>query len=509
MKKTIMLFIFITYIFILNSSIIFNESFNVSSPPTGWVIQGYEDTIPKTNSDFFVNDSGNNVLRLTENAINQRSSAFFTAQSVTNIGWTLTAEIRIGLPDDNNLNQSGEGMTFVWFDARNLSVNSQLIGSADGVGVGEQGSPLGLDGYGVEFDHFKSAGEDSKEYAHIVRLADDFSHYYAEGSTTNYDEEDFSSNENYYYKSGWINVKIECTEHNDSEHIGEAKVVLSWWKAGDPGSSKTWYIDKDPNYGPQIDEAYETFPAFFGITGATPNNSKTSTHDIRNFKLEGVEQALPVTLSSFTATYFKGNAQLQWITQSESNNLGWNIYRNTNDNPEEAVQINYDLIPGSGTTTDVTNYNYFDESIDFLIDTNYLQNGDNVWYWLESRSVAGSSELFDPVVMTINNPGQEDPTPDIPDNLGLMQNYPNPFNPDTYISFNLKEGCDVELTIFNTKGQKIKTLFQGFAEGDTEYPHTFNWDGTNNDGSAVESGVYLYRLKSKKGSVSKKMILMQ
>ncbi len=221
------------------------------------------------------------------------------------------------------------------------------------------------------------------------------------------------------------------------------------------------------------------------------------------------DDPLPVTLSTFSGIYFNGNAQLQWITQSETNNLGWNIFRSLSDNVEESLQINEIIINGAGTTTNPTQYSYIDESLPLYMYQNYVNNGDLVNYWLESISVSGETVLHGPVAITVIDEGQQYETPDIQKDLGLLPNYPNPFNPNTYISFNLKESSEVELTVFNTKGQKIKTIFKGYAEGNTDYPHIFQWDGTNEDGVSVKSGVYLYRLKSDNDSETKKMILLK
>jgi len=95
----------------------------------------------------------------------------------------------------------------------------------------------------------------------------------------------------------------------------------------------------------------------------------------------------------------------------------------------------------------------------------------------------------------------------IPDNnLALSQNFPNPFNPSTRIDFQVQESTDIDLEVYNIKGQKVRTLVDGFkATGN----HSVEWDGTNDQGKNVTSGLYFYRLSSKKFSSTKKMILLQ
>ncbi len=73
-----------------------------------------------------------------------------------------------------------------------------------------------------------------------------------------------------------------------------------------------------------------------------------------------------------------------------------------------------------------------------------------------------------------------------------ISNYPNPFNPETTISFSIPNESEIELTVFNIKGQKIKTLARNeFAKGS----HSIIWNGDDDNGKTISSGVYLYKLK--------------
>jgi len=89
----------------------------------------------------------------------------------------------------------------------------------------------------------------------------------------------------------------------------------------------------------------------------------------------------------------------------------------------------------------------------------------------------------------------------------LYQNYPNPFNPNTRISFQLSEQSSVELSIFNIKGQKVKTLVpkQIFEKG----LHEFEWYGKDDNNRSVTSGIYFYKLNSLKKVSVKKMLLLK
>ena len=102
-----------------------------------------------------------------------------------------------------------------------------------------------------------------------------------------------------------------------------------------------------------------------------------------------------------------------------------------------------------------------------------------------------------------------DNTP-IPVRTELIGNFPNPFNPETTISFTLKETANVGITIFNLKGEKIKTLID---EEKNAGSYNVIWNGMNKTGNIVPSGIYFYKMVSEGNSgrytSTKKMILLK
>ena len=90
--------------------------------------------------------------------------------------------------------------------------------------------------------------------------------------------------------------------------------------------------------------------------------------------------------------------------------------------------------------------------------------------------------------------------------INLFQNYPNPANPSTTISFILPEDSNIELSIFNVKGQKVKTLQKEYLSKGT---HNTIWEGNDSNNNKVASGIYFYRLITKGQTYTKKMILMK
>jgi hypothetical protein len=89
----------------------------------------------------------------------------------------------------------------------------------------------------------------------------------------------------------------------------------------------------------------------------------------------------------------------------------------------------------------------------------------------------------------------------------LHNNYPNPFNPATTIRYGIKDRGHVSLTIYNAAGQLVKTLVDEAQSPESIEPAT--WDGKNDAGQSVSSGVYFYRLVTKGFSQTKKMVLLK
>lgn len=94
----------------------------------------------------------------------------------------------------------------------------------------------------------------------------------------------------------------------------------------------------------------------------------------------------------------------------------------------------------------------------------------------------------------------------LPDHYELTQNYPNPFNPITEIHYALPKKGAVTLTIFNLLGQRVRRLVDKVQEPGF---YSVSWDGKNDEGQNVASGVYFYQIKAGKFVSTKKMVLMR
>ena len=97
--------------------------------------------------------------------------------------------------------------------------------------------------------------------------------------------------------------------------------------------------------------------------------------------------------------------------------------------------------------------------------------------------------------------------PAMPKEFTLSQNYPNPFNPSTSIQFGLPVQAPVTMEIYNILGVKVRTLLQGQVM--SAGIHQMEWNGKDDAGTSVTSGVYLYRINAGSFQVTKKMMMLK
>jgi hypothetical protein len=172
---------------------------------------------------------------------------------------------------------------------------------------------------------------------------------------------------------------------------------------------------------------------------------------------------IPVELTSFTASANYGEVNLHWITATETNNQGFEVQRS---NGSEFQTIAF--IEGAGTTTESNIYTYSDKSVEV----------GKYSYRLKQVDFDGTFEYSNVVDVDVPAPAE----------FALDQNYPNPFNPSTTIAFRLAVDSKVSLKVFDILGQEVATLLNSnFVAGG----HSVTFDA-----SALNSGVYLYRIEA-------------
>ena len=99
----------------------------------------------------------------------------------------------------------------------------------------------------------------------------------------------------------------------------------------------------------------------------------------------------------------------------------------------------------------------------------------------------------------------------LPEQTQLLANYPNPFNPETWIPYHLANPSNVQITIYDTRGSIIRQLNLGHQrEGYyTNRSRAAYWDGRNDVGECVASGVYFYQLQTENMSSVRKMLILK
>lgn len=126
----------------------------------------------------------------------------------------------------------------------------------------------------------------------------------------------------------------------------------------------------------------------------------------------------------------------------------------------------------------------------------WLAKANDIWYQEEKFADLINYHGSDSVVSQINENTINN------NSLELLDNYPNPFNTSTNITVFAAKNTDIDLSIYNTNGQLVKTIFKGHI---SQGQHTFQWDITNENNPYVNPGVFIYRLRSKDVEISKKM----
>ena len=99
----------------------------------------------------------------------------------------------------------------------------------------------------------------------------------------------------------------------------------------------------------------------------------------------------------------------------------------------------------------------------------------------------------------------------LPDKTALLANYPNPFNPETWIPYHLSNDADVTLTIYDIKGVAVRQLSLGYQQAGyyTDRTEAVYWDGRNESGESVASGVYFYQLQTGDYAAMRKMVILK
>jgi hypothetical protein len=190
-----------------------------------------------------------------------------------------------------------------------------------------------------------------------------------------------------------------------------------------------------------------------------------------------ISSTVPVELTHFRAKVVRDIVALTWRTESESNNLGFEIQKSSDGFDFECIGF----VSGAGTSTVPNDYAFQDSE---------LTSG-TIYYRLKQMDTDGAFVLSEPVCVTIAPPHA----------FELQQNYPNPFNPSTTIRYMLSTSAHVNVSILSLNGKIVEILVD---ESQTAGTYELPWQGNN-----LASGTFLCRMQADDYVEVKKMLLIR
>jgi hypothetical protein len=193
--------------------------------------------------------------------------------------------------------------------------------------------------------------------------------------------------------------------------------------------------------------------------------------------------ALPVELSSFSASIIGSKIKLNWETATEVNNYGFEILRQAHTSTSLSITDweKIGFVNGNGNSNSPKSYSYEDKN---ALSGKYS-------YRLKQIDNDGTFEYSKIVEADLGTPKT----------FELSRNYPNPFNPSTTIRYSLPKAGNVKLTVYNILGQEVVTLVNEFKEAGV---HTVNFNA-----SELNSGLYIYKLHAGSFNQTRKMMLIK
>ncbi len=186
---------------------------------------------------------------------------------------------------------------------------------------------------------------------------------------------------------------------------------------------------------------------------------------------------LPVAFAQFDAVQDGDDVNVTWAMSSDEAIAEVKLYR----------RGTHEVLPTPIATIDAVAESYRDDTVEV-----------GSTYEYEMVVLTADEEVYRSPIATVTLRARA---------LALMQNYPNPFNPQTTIAYDLPAGLvHVRLSVFDLAGHVVRTLVDVDQAGGS---HEVEWDGRNDHGDAVASGVYLYALDVGKQRMTKKLVLLK
>jgi hypothetical protein len=200
---------------------------------------------------------------------------------------------------------------------------------------------------------------------------------------------------------------------------------------------------------------------------------------------------LPIELIAFTANVAGNQVSLNWKTATEINNYGFEVERGQTSNVKsqtpQAGQAweKIGFVQGHGNSNSPKEYSFTDNPV----------GGTSFGYRLKQIDIDGKFEYSNSLEVMLDPPSKS----------AALQNYPNPFNPSTTISYKIQSACFATLKVYDVLGKEIAILVN---EEKPAGIYDIVWNGKNNSGIKLTSGVYFYRLTAGSFVQTRKMILL-
>lgn len=182
------------------------------------------------------------------------------------------------------------------------------------------------------------------------------------------------------------------------------------------------------------------------------------------------------------------------------------MWGKSNDpDPGETVTYQWSLSQDVLFSHVMDQYNNLTDSV-FVFRPNSLANGTYYWRVIAQDPTGRFTQCSNVGVFSVGTASVARLDGQQPNEYALLPNFPNPFNPETQITFQIPKNCHVRLSIYNSLGQLIKTLFEGELAGGS---YTKIWHAVDQQGKQVTSGVYIFQLETEEYTEVRKMLYIQ
>lgn len=236
-------------------------------------------------------------------------------------------------------------------------------------------------------------------------------------------------------------------------------------------ATESTYIDRDIVIGKNY---------FYRITAV---DSADNVSEFSDEIIVSTNLPTPVELAHFSSQIVKNTVILKWITATELNNYGFEIER-SRSNDKTFKKIGF--VAGKGTVNEPQAYEFIDAA----------ESAGKYTYRLKQIDLDGSFEYSEEITVEVT----------VPDKFELSQNYPNPFNPETEFNYFVAENAKISLVIYDLLGRTVKALLN---ENKEPGYYSIAWDGRDDSGNKVVSGVYFARMIAGSFRQVRKLVLQK